>query len=33
VFPNNLFAGWYGFEARGYFEAAAGADKAPAVQF
>jgi LemA protein len=33
VFPNNIFAGWYGFEARGYFEAAAGADKAPAVQF
>ena len=33
VFPNNLFAGWYGFVAKGYFEAVAGADKAPSVQF
>jgi LemA protein len=33
IFPNNLFAGWYGFEGRGYFEAAAGSDKAPTVQF
>lgn len=33
VFPNNIFAGWYGFEAKGYFEAAAGAENAPTVQF
>ena len=32
-FPNNLFAGWYGFETKGYFEAAAGAENAPTVQF
>jgi LemA protein len=33
VFPNNLFAGWYGFAAKGYFEAVAGAENAPTVQF
>ena len=33
VFPNNLFAGWYGFVAKGYFEAAAGAENAPKVEF
>lgn len=33
TFPNNLFAGWYGFAAKGYFEAAAGAENAPTVQF
>ncbi|MDX5478179.1 LemA family protein [Fontibacter flavus] len=33
TFPNNLFAGWYGFERKGYFEAAAGAENAPTVQF
>jgi LemA protein len=33
TFPNNLFAGWYGFEKKGYFEAAAGAENAPTVQF
>lgn len=32
-FPNNLFAGWYGFETKGYFEAAAGSENAPTVQF
>ncbi|MCH7407927.1 LemA family protein [Belliella sp. DSM 111904] len=32
-FPNNLFAGWYGFERKGYFEASAGAENAPAVEF
>ena len=32
-FPNNLFAGWYGFETKGYFEAAAGAENAPTVEF
>ena len=33
IFPNNIFAGWYGFEAKGYFEAAAGSEDAPSVQF
>ena len=33
VFPNNIFAGWYGFAAKGYFEAAAGAENAPKVEF
>lgn len=33
TFPNNIFAGWYGFERKGYFEAAAGAENAPTVQF
>lgn len=33
TFPNNLLAGWYGFAAKGYFEAAAGAENAPTVQF
>ncbi|SFT76872.1 LemA protein [Algoriphagus locisalis] len=33
TFPNNIFAGWYGFEQKGYFEASAGAENAPTVQF
>ncbi|MBC6365616.1 LemA family protein [Algoriphagus sp. AK58] len=33
TFPNNIFAGWYNFEPKGYFEAAAGAENAPTVQF
>ncbi|MBC7524857.1 MAG: LemA family protein [Flavobacterium sp.] len=33
VFPNNLFAGMFGFKAKPYFEAVAGADKAPNVEF
>ncbi|MBW3467399.1 LemA family protein [Arthrospiribacter ruber] len=33
TFPNNVFAGWYGFERKGYFEAAQGAETAPSVQF
>ncbi|EOZ96128.1 LemA family protein [Indibacter alkaliphilus LW1] len=33
TFPNNIFAGWYGFERKGYFEASAGAETAPSVQF
>lgn len=33
TFPNNVFAGWYGFETKGYFEAAAGAENAPTVEF
>ncbi len=32
-FPTNLFAGMFGFAPRAYFEAAAGADKAPEVKF
>ena len=32
-FPNNMLAGWYGFEAKGYFEAAHGAENAPTVDF
>lgn len=33
TFPNNIFAGMLGFERRGMFEAEAGAQKAPQVQF
>jgi len=33
TFPNNIYAGWYGFDRKGYFEAAAGAEQAPTVQF
>jgi LemA protein len=33
TFPNNMFAGWYGFEAKGTFKAAEGAENAPSVQF
>ena len=32
-FPNNLFAGMFGFQEKVYFEAAAGSEKAPTVQF
>ncbi|WP_425555436.1 LemA family protein [Hymenobacter koreensis] len=32
-FPNNLFAGIFGFQQKGYFEADAGAQKAPTVNF
>jgi LemA protein len=32
-FPNVIFAGWFGFEKKGYFTAAPGADKAPEVKF
>jgi LemA protein len=32
-FPNNLFAGIFGFPPKGYFEADAAASKAPTVQF
>lgn len=32
-FPNNLFAGLFGFEKKGYFQAAPGADQAPKVDF
>ena|ERR1044071_6616212 len=33
TFPNNIFAGMMGFQKRGMFEAEAGAQKAPQVQF
>lgn len=32
-FPNNLTAGMFGFDRKGFFEAQAGADKAPTVTF
>lgn len=33
TFPNNLVAGMFGFKAKGYFQAEAGANKAPKVAF
>ncbi len=32
-FPNNIYGNFMDFKAKGYFEAEAGADKAPAVDF
>ncbi len=32
-FPNVIYAGWFGFDKKGYFEAEAGADEAPDVEF
>ncbi len=32
-FPSNMFASMFGFEKKAYFEAAQGAEKAPAVKF
>lgn len=32
-FPTNIFAGLFGFSANGYFEAEAGANTAPVVEF
>ncbi|MBE6323628.1 MAG: LemA family protein [Bacteroidales bacterium] len=32
-FPTLIYAGWFGFEKKPYFQAATGADKAPTVQF
>lgn len=32
-FPNNMLAGLYGMQAKNFFEASAGADKAPEVKF
>ncbi|MBB6609766.1 LemA family protein [Pontibacter sp. Tf4] len=32
-FPRNIIAGWFDFEKKGYFEAEAGAQQAPTVQF
>ncbi|HEX7365732.1 MAG TPA: LemA family protein [Pelobium sp.] len=33
TFPNNLFAGMFGFQQKGAFAAEAGADKSPKVEF
>jgi LemA protein len=33
TFPTVIFAGWFGFKDRPYFEAEAGSEKAPTVQF
>jgi LemA protein len=33
TFPNHLTAGMFGFKAKGYFQAEAGANKAPKVEF
>ncbi|MBD3750164.1 MAG: LemA family protein [Sphingobacteriales bacterium] len=33
TFPNNLFAGMFGFQQKGSFAAEAGAEKAPSVNF
>lgn len=33
IFPNSLFAGWFGFKAKPYFEAVAGAEKPVDVEF
>lgn len=32
-FPQNLIAGWFDFERKGYFEAESGAEQAPTVTF
>ncbi|MEX2597602.1 MAG: LemA family protein [Salibacteraceae bacterium] len=32
-FPRVIYAGWFGFEKKGYFEADAGAENAPNVEF
>ncbi|MDX8338496.1 LemA family protein [Draconibacterium sp. IB214405] len=32
-FPRVIYAGWFGFEKKAYFEAEKGAEKAPEVQF
>ena len=32
-FPNNILSGVFGFEAKAYFAAEAGAEKAPTVEF
>jgi LemA protein len=33
TFPQNMIAGMYGFERKGYFEAKEGADEVPEVTF
>jgi LemA protein len=32
-FPQVIYSGWFGFEKKGYFQAAPGSDKAPEVKF
>ena len=32
-FPRNIFAGMFGFQQKGYFQAEAGAEKAPKIKF
>lgn len=32
-FPQVIYSGWFGFEKKGYFQADAGAEKAPKVEF
>lgn len=31
--PQSIYSGWFGFTAKGYFKASAGAEKAPEVKF
>jgi LemA protein len=33
TFPNNFYAGWFGFHPKGYFESDPGAERAPNVNF
>jgi LemA protein len=33
TFPNNIYAGWFGFNQKGYFEAESGSQNAPRVDF
>lgn len=33
IFPNNIFAGWFGFKEKAYFKAVAGAEKPTEVEF
>lgn len=33
IFPNNIFAGWFGFEEKAYFDAVEGAEKPVEVEF
>ena len=33
MFPNNIFAGMFGFETKAYFQAQEGSDQAPKVEF
>ena len=33
IFPNSLFAGWFGFKEKTFYKADAGAEKAPNVEF
>ncbi|GAA4236366.1 LemA family protein [Postechiella marina] len=33
TFPNNLFAGMFGFEKKAYFESETGSEKAPKIEF